>query len=110
MAATFYERCLRIGDYENDGGIVDLDALRVSFILYSDGLVNAAWVKTTLGCTGTAQENDCQDILDTLPVVVLVLSAAERAAWPHKVNAIFTAGVMGVGFTTEALCKTALGI
>lgn len=111
MAANLYERILRIGDYENDGGPVLPDELRIHLNLYEAGLTTAANIKTAFSCT-TAQSSDMDALLGTMPTTLLTfLNAVQRARWVDRIYSVFVAGIAGwPAFDSVAECKTALGI
>ncbi len=109
--ASLIDRALRLNDWETDGDALDLDSFEFGLTLFSAGLVTRAQVKAALNCS-TAQGNDLDDIMDTMPTSILTaLNAAARARWPGNMRAILTSGLQGFyGLTTEAACKTAMGI
>lgn len=117
MAATFYQRVLQIGDWENDGGAIDLGELYSYLVLYEGSLMSAAQIKSFTNCT-TAQEDDVDEILGTMPNTILsALNATARARWPHLVYNVFKLGLYGAqgdtrfaAFDSEADIKAALGI
>lgn len=111
MSATFYERLMRIGDYENDGGIVDVEGFQNCLALYEAGDYSASQIKSYFSCTAE-QEEDVDDILGTLPGTLLsFLQTAARARWALHIGAVFRGSLMALsGFSTEAECKAAIGL
>lgn len=111
MSASFIERCTLTGDYENDGGNVDLGQLQSCLVMYEAGIVNAAFIKTCFSCT-TAQGEDVNDILATMPSVLLtILNGLARARWTARIIEVLRAGQQQwSGFTNVALIKGHLGI
>lgn len=117
MSATFYERMMRSGDWENDGGSINYDGLYKALRLFESSLVDDDYVAVEavrdVGTTlTTPQRADLDDVLATMPNVVLsALNATARARWTHKIYAISCAALdQRTGFTTEAMVKTALGV
>lgn len=111
MSATFIERCIRVGDWENDGGIVDIGQLQTMLTLYEAGQINAQSIKDWFACT-TEQGDELDEVLGTMPGTLLtLLQAAARARWANTVCAIFTAGVMmHPDYDTANECRAALGL
>lgn len=111
MSATFYERAIGVGDYDSDGGLIDLTAFFREIVLFEAGLTTAAALKTAFSLT-TAQGNDLDDVLATMPGLVITLTqAATRARWAQKVYQVFYLGRQGdPRFDTTAECKTAIGV
>lgn len=111
MAASFYERVLGLGDYENDGGIIDVGEMGTELVLYEASLTTAAAMKTKWSLTG-AQGTDLDDILATMPnTLITLVQAAARARWAAKTFNVFKLGCQTDSrFDTVAELKTALGI
>lgn len=110
MSATFIERCIRVGDYENDGGIIDIEDLEDHLHLLESGDITTADIETRFSLT-TAQRTQLDDIVATLPAVTTAADAAARAGWVHRVFGVLRLGVRGhTDYDTDAKCATALGL
>jgi len=108
MSATFYERILRTGDYENDGGYIDIEEFEDLLVMYEAGEVGAALIKSRFSCT-TPQADDVDDILATIPNPLL--GVLVRARWAHLVAAICRSGLRGVAaYDTPAELEAELGV
>ena len=109
--ATFIERVMRIGDYEEDGGHVDLDMFRTGLVLLQRGLIDAAYIKDLLGCT-VPQGGDMDEILGLMPASTPPeLAETARMCWITEVYEILRAGLMQwVGFELEGDVRSALGL
>lgn len=111
--ATFYDRLFWTNDYDTDGGAMSSQYMRPFLVLYVWGQASAAQVKSGLFCTGSGQENDVQDILDTCPTSLLsTLGAVNRACWVDRVCAAVDSVYNNLipGLNSEAEFKAALGI
>lgn len=110
MSASFYERILQLGDWENDGGPVDVSDLQSQLILYEAGLMTAAEIASRYNCT-VAQVLDVEEILGTMPTALLsAVQAAARARWSAKIGQVFKLGSQqDQRFDTVAEVKAAIG-
>lgn len=131
MSATFIERCIHRGDYENDGGAVDLDEFENCLVMYEAGmLTNTAIIERF--AESEPQEEQIQDLLNTMPATTLSLNvplvgilatpaAVARAQWVRSIRAVLNAGLWSLdaestdgtyldGFDTAAEVETALGL
>ena len=99
-----------LGDYENDGGAIDLHVLWQLLHMYEAGIVDAAYIKTRHSLT-TPQGADLDELLATMPGLILTaLNATARARWADTVYAVLYIGSEGnTGFNSEALARAALG-
>lgn len=111
MSASFLERCLNLGDYENDGGAIDTVDLHSHLVLYEAGLCTAANIYFRYSCT-EAQENDVDAILATMPGTILsALNAVARARWAGVIFHVLKLGLQGhPSYDSVAEVETALGI
>jgi hypothetical protein len=117
--ATFIERCIRVGDYETDGGVIDPTSVRTALQLYERADTNMdslAEVGTAVtydsGSLTQAQEAELAEILATMPPTASnPTGAVNRAAWATRVAGVLEAGVrQWAGFTTGAAIRTKLGL
>jgi|SRR6185436_2259597 len=117
--ANFYDRVLRINDWQDEGqgAEVDLDELESLLALFESGLADASFIKDKFGATA-GQKTDIQEILDTLPSALLTLvQATTRARWAKNVAEILRTGLRastgdgygGTSWGTEAGLRAALG-
>jgi hypothetical protein len=103
--ATFIQRCVQEGDFETDGGAIDLNFLKSVTNLCDYGLLTRAEFKTILNCT-VAQANECDEIFAAAPAPVL-----DKARWAEAVVAVMYAGSQHwVGFETASACRVKLGL
>jgi len=111
MAATFVERCCKMGDYENDGGEIPPHYLKQLLHLWEDDLIDAQYIKDMFSMT-TPQADQFDTVLATRPSALLTaLNAFNRARWSDTVVAKFEAGgYQWTNFSTAAAIETALGI
>jgi hypothetical protein len=117
MAATFVERVCRFGDWENDGGSLRPDVIARALTLFAAGVVDANYVKTYVVDDGESaltvgQQSDVDDLLSTLPGLILnLVGAVDKALWASRIEYILQAGMdRKSGFTTAAMVNTALGV
>ncbi len=111
MSATLIERCIRVGDFENDGGIIDIDDFEDYLYLLEAGIATAADLEAHFSLT-TAQREQLDALVATMPASLLsAVNAAARARWVHKIYSVFRLGVRAnADFDTDAKCAAALGI
>lgn len=127
---TYYERIRRAegsgwDNEEEEGGAVEWVAFGWYMVEYENGTKTATQVKDALGAN-SGQKADIQDILDTLPTSLTVVTdvtfvppgittgsaaTAQRARWSDRVRAWERASLLGIdGLTSDAAMKAALGI
>lgn len=113
MSATFIERVIRVGDFDNDGGIIDMEALADFLILYeADALgITADFLESEFSLT-SPQRDQLDDILATRPSALLTaLNATSRARWAHRVSSVLRCGVrQSTLCDTNAKCAALIGI
>lgn len=121
MSASLYDRLLRYGGFNDDGGEIEpIRFFKPCLDAYEAGIMTAAQIKSALSLT-TPQGNDLDAILATMPSISLlsnILDANQRARWAEKTASVFSLG-NGNGlpggnpiamFDTPTKCKAALGI
>lgn len=92
--ATFIERCLRQGDWENDGGLVDIDLFQNSLALFESGRMTNADIHLLFNCT-PGQAAEMEEITGTMPAnTSSVPQAIARARWVVTTCAILRAGLI----------------
>lgn len=133
MSASFYERILLLGDYAEDGGEVSIDAFAQMCACYESGKLAASYIKeyhtagTSDPTSNESQQADIQDILDTLPgtltvvtgvdfgippsVTTVAVSTAGRDGWAFHISSVLNLAVNGYdGFATVNDLKAKLGV
>jgi len=113
MSATFIERCIRVGDYDNDGGIIDLETFEDFLYLYeaSASGIDGDFMETAFSLT-PAQRAQLDDILATRPATLLTaLNATARSRWAHTIFSVLRCGVRAMPeMDTDAKVSAFLGI
>lgn len=108
VSASFFERMLQIGDYENDGGVVDCSVwMPLILQLYADDQITLATAGAlpAINCT-PAQLTELGEILNTRPA-----SQTARQSWAIKTGSILFAGQMQVpGFYSVNELRQRLGL
>ena len=103
--ATFIQRCVQEGDFETDGGAIDLNLFKAVLNLADYGLITLPEFKTILGCT-VAQGNEVDELFGSAPAAIL-----DKTRWAEAVVAVMYAGSKyWSGFETAAACRVKLGL
>jgi hypothetical protein len=103
--ATFIERACAYGEYESDGGAIDINAFMHTLVLWNEDQISSAQLHGYFACT-PAQEAECEEILATRPGGGLA-----RVQWASRVIAkIWAGGQFQFGLVDAASVRAALGL
>jgi len=108
MSATFIERCTLKGDYEIDGGAIDLNHLKAALNIFDNEELDAENLSGIFNCTA-GQETELNEILATRPNAQK--SEFKRAQWSEKIVGVMYGGSQNwTGFETASACRVKLGL
>jgi len=108
MSATLIERCTLKGDFENDGGAIDLNHLKAAINIFDNDELTAEDLEGIFGCTA-GQAVVLNEILATRPNSQK--SEFKRAQWSEKIIGVMYGGSQNwTGFETASACRVKLGL
>lgn len=112
MAASYYERIIGLGDYADDGGVIDAGVTLQFLRLYAAGILPVSWYRTAWALT-TPQSAEFDTLLATQPssgLLATLINAKALAQWPDRVGAALALAQSTWEYPTAASLKTALGV
>jgi hypothetical protein len=105
---TFIQRCIGdIGEEALDGGQIDPEQMRSVLALLVQGSTTIVDTAKTQWALSTAQSDEFDELLTTLPATGVI----ERAAWAQRVLAMCILGYLAwPGFDSASACRVFMGL